>query len=164
MITREMAETPIGTLHFEVARGALVRLGFGQRRGHAHSDGGDAKFADEVEQAIRAWLEGDLGALDGIAVAPQGTAFQRRVWDALTRIPPATTTTYGASARAIGAPHAARAVGAANGANPIALAVPCHRVVGKGGTLTGYAFGVERKRWLLDHERRNIRALRVSSM
>lgn len=102
---------------------------------------------------VRAWFEGDLAAFDGVAVESGGTPFQRRVWAALRRIPPGETTTYGAIAAALGAPRAARAVGLACGRNPIAIAVPCHRVVGADGRLTGYAGGLVRKRWLLEHER-----------
>lgn len=102
----------------------------------------------------RAWFEGDLAALEGIAVDGGGTPFQRRVWAALRRIAPGEITTYGSLAAALGAPGAARAVGLACGRNPIAIVVPCHRVVGAGGRLTGYAGGLDRKRWLLDHERR----------
>jgi methylated-DNA-[protein]-cysteine S-methyltransferase len=83
-----------------------------------------------------------------------GTDFQRRVWAALRHIPAGTTTTYGGLARVIGQPSASRAVGLANGANPIAIVVPCHRVIGADGTLTGYGGGIERKRFLLAHERR----------
>lgn len=102
----------------------------------------------------RAWFAGDLAAFDGTAVDGGGTPFQRRVWAALGGIPAGETTTYGALAGALGAPGAARAVGLACGRNPIAIVVPCHRVVGADGRLTGYAGGLDRKRWLLDHERR----------
>ncbi len=81
-----------------------------------------------------------------------GTAFQRRVWGALREIPPGRTRSYGQLAAAAGRPRAARAAGAANGANPVSLVVPCHRVVGADGRLTGYGGGLERKRWLLAHE------------
>jgi methylated-DNA-[protein]-cysteine S-methyltransferase len=101
---------------------------------------------------VRSYLEGDLGTLDGIPVATGGTAFQRQVWAALRQIPPGTTTSYGALAVRIGHPGASRAVGLANSLNPVALVVPCHRVVGAGGALTGYAGGLERKRWLIAHE------------
>ncbi len=101
---------------------------------------------------LRAYLTGTLDALDDVAVAAGGTPFQDRVWRALRSIPAGATRSYGEIARAIGRPTAARAVGAANGRNPVALVVPCHRVVGSDGALTGYAGGVERKRWLLAHE------------
>ncbi len=101
----------------------------------------------------RAWFGGDLAAFEGVPVDGGGTPFQRRVWAALRRIPPGRTTTYGALAAALGMPRASRAVGLACGRNPVALAVPCHRVVGADGRLTGYAGGLARKRWLLEHER-----------
>ena len=108
----------------------------------------------ELLESLGAFFRGDLRALDPLRVRTGGTDFQRRVWAALREIPSGATTTYGALARAIGRPSAARAVGHANGSNPIALVVPCHRVVGSDGALTGYAGGIERKRWLLEHERR----------
>jgi methylated-DNA-[protein]-cysteine S-methyltransferase len=102
--------------------------------------------------ALDAYFAGDLGALDGIDCATGGTAFQRRVWAALRTIPAGRTLSYGALAARIGAPKAVRAVGLANGANPIGVVVPCHRVIGADGSLTGYGGGLERKRWLLAHE------------
>ncbi|MEN3338973.1 MAG: methylated-DNA-[protein]-cysteine S-methyltransferase [Acidobacteriota bacterium] len=102
--------------------------------------------------ALAAYFAGQLGALDGIGVELTGTAFQRQVWEALRRIPAGRTASYAEIARAIQAPAAVRAVGAANGANPVAVIVPCHRVIGSNGTLTGYGGGLERKRWLLEHE------------
>ncbi|MFI5316472.1 MAG: methylated-DNA--[protein]-cysteine S-methyltransferase [Myxococcota bacterium] len=107
-----------------------------------------------VASALDAFFAGDLGALAALEVRTAGTSFQRSVWAALREIPAGATTTYSALARAIGRPTACRAVGLANGANPIAIATPCHRVLGSDGSLTGYAGGVGRKRWLLDHERR----------
>jgi methylated-DNA-[protein]-cysteine S-methyltransferase len=82
----------------------------------------------------------------------EGTAFQKRVWNLLRDIPYGTTTSYGTLARRLGDPHATRAVGAANGQNPIPIIVPCHRVVGSRGELTGFGGGIDRKRWLLEHE------------
>jgi methylated-DNA-[protein]-cysteine S-methyltransferase len=87
-----------------------------------------------------------------IAVDTGGTAFQQRVWKELRKIPAGRTVSYGCIAAAIGAPSAVRAVGAANGANPVGIVLPCHRVVGSNGQLTGYGGGLERKRWLLAHE------------
>jgi len=106
-----------------------------------------------IRDALAAYFRGDLRALDAIETESGGTAFQRTVWRALRAIPPGTTTSYGALAKRIGRPGACRAVGLANRANPIGIVVPCHRVVGASGALTGYAGGVARKRWLLDHER-----------
>ncbi|CAN5381677.1 methylated-DNA--[protein]-cysteine S-methyltransferase [soil metagenome] len=105
-----------------------------------------------VRAAVAAYFAGDPTALDGLAVRTNGTAFQREVWAALRAIPAGETWTYGRLAAAIGRPRAVRAAGLANGQNPIAIVVPCHRVIGANGTLTGYAGGLERKRWLLAHE------------
>ena len=105
-----------------------------------------------VRAAVERYFAGDVLALDGLTVTTGGTDFQRSVWKALRAIPAGETRTYGQLAAAIGSPKAVRAVGLANGQNPVALIVPCHRVIGANGTLTGYAGGLERKRWLLQHE------------
>ncbi len=105
-----------------------------------------------VSAKLRRYLRGDLAALDDIAVDPRGTPFQELVWRELRGIPPGSTRSYGALAARIGNPSASRAVGLANSRNPIAIVVPCHRVIGADGSLTGYAGGIERKRWLLEHE------------
>ncbi len=102
--------------------------------------------------ALAAYFAGAHAALADVRVATGGTPFQRAVWAALRTIPPGTTTTYGALARAIGRPAAFRAVGMANGANPVAIVVPCHRVIGADSGLTGFGGGLHRKRWLLEHE------------
>jgi len=104
--------------------------------------------------SLRAYFAGDLAAIDGLSVAEQGTPFQRSVWKALREIPCGETRSYADIARRIRNPAAVRAVGLANGANPVGIVVPCHRVIGANGTLTGYGAGVERKRWLLEHESR----------
>jgi methylated-DNA-[protein]-cysteine S-methyltransferase len=101
---------------------------------------------------LRAWLDGDLAAFDGLPVEPGGTAFQRRVWQALREIPPGRTESYGRIAARLGAPNSSRAVGHANSLNPVAIVIPCHRVVGADARLTGYAGGLDRKAWLLRHE------------
>jgi methylated-DNA-[protein]-cysteine S-methyltransferase len=106
----------------------------------------------ELKVRLRRYFEGDLASLHAIAWSTAGTDFQHIVWRALTKITPGATTTYGALARALGNPAASRAVGLANGANPISLVVPCHRVIGADGALTGYGGGLHRKRWLLEHE------------
>jgi methylated-DNA-[protein]-cysteine S-methyltransferase len=105
-----------------------------------------------VRSALDAYFQGDLSAIEGLPVATAGTPFQREVWAALRAIPAGETLSYGALARKIARPAAVRAVGHANGANPIGVVVPCHRVIGADSSLTGYAGGVERKRWLLTHE------------
>ena len=103
--------------------------------------------------ALDAFFAGDLTAIDTLTVRTGGTEFQRSVWAALRRIPAGGSMSYGRLATAIGRPDAVRAVGLANGANPIPIVVPCHRVIGADGSLTGYGGGIERKRWLLAHER-----------
>lgn len=113
----------------------------------------EGRAPEPVRAAIAAYFDGDLTALEGLAVKTGGTDFQRAVWAALRTIPAGQAWSYGRLAQAIGKPAAVRAVGLANGANPIGVIVPCHRVVGANGTLTGYAGGLERKRWLLAHER-----------
>ncbi len=105
-----------------------------------------------VRKALSDYFEGVLDALSAVAWATNGTAFQQQVWSALLDVSPGTTSTYAALAERIGKPAATRAVGAANGANPIAILVPCHRLIGANRSLTGYAGGLERKAWLLRHE------------
>ena len=102
--------------------------------------------------ALAAYFSGDLHALDAVEVELRGTPFQQRVWRQLRSVRAGTTASYAQIARAVGAPHAVRAVGAANGANPVAVIVPCHRIIGSNGSLTGYGGGLDRKRWLLAHE------------
>jgi methylated-DNA-[protein]-cysteine S-methyltransferase len=105
-----------------------------------------------LASAIAAYFDGDIHAIDSLAVATEGTAFQKSVWQALRFIPAGQTISYGELAMRLGKPAAVRAVGLANGANPIGVVVPCHRVIGANGSLTGYGGGLERKRWLLNHE------------
>jgi methylated-DNA-[protein]-cysteine S-methyltransferase len=107
---------------------------------------------DVIREALLAYLRGDLRALDAIEVATGGTAFQREIWGALRQIPAGATVSYGELAARLGRPKAVRAVGLANGANPIGVVVPCHRVIGANRSLTGYGGGLPRKRWLLEHE------------
>lgn len=104
--------------------------------------------------AIHRYFAGDLAALEGLPVKMTGTPFQLAVWNALRTIPCGTTMTYGELARQIGKPTAVRAVGLANGSNPVGVIVPCHRVIGANGSLTGYGGGIDRKKWLLEHESR----------
>lgn len=105
-----------------------------------------------LTEVFRAYFAGDLHAVDGVRVLAEGTDFQRAVWSALREIPCGETRSYAEIARRIGQPSAVRAVGLANGANPINIVVPCHRVIGADGSLTGYGGGIRRKRWLLSHE------------
>ncbi len=163
-MTLEVAEfhSPIGTIMLAVRDGALAALVFVEgwptgrvRLAKRFGDVDLRRAADPagVSGRLAAYFAGDLGALDAIAVDAGGTPFQRRVWAALRTIPPGETVSYQTLARRIGAPTAVRAVGAANRTNPIGIVVPCHRVIGADGSLTGYGGGIERKRWLLTHER-----------
>jgi O-6-methylguanine DNA methyltransferase len=105
-----------------------------------------------IRRRVDGYFAGDLTSIDEIEVRTEGTAFQKQVWAELRRIPASTTLSYGELAKRIGKPGASRAVGLANGSNPIGIVVPCHRVIGSTGALTGYGGGIERKRWLLKHE------------
>jgi methylated-DNA-[protein]-cysteine S-methyltransferase len=105
-----------------------------------------------VWHCIKAYFAGELAAIDGILVETVGTAFQGSVWAALRKIPVGRTLSYGALASRLKCPKAVCAVGLANGANQVGIVVPCHRIIGSDGSLTGYAGGVHRKRWLLNHE------------
>jgi len=149
-------ETPFTTLAAWVdARGRLTRLRL-RARGAAAADAGaihDERAVAHVRQQIGEYCAGKRRMFD-VERAARGSAFQHAVWEALMEIPFGETASYGEIARAIGAPQAARAVGAANHANPIALVVPCHRVIGADGSLTGYGGGLPLKRTLLAHEAR----------
>ena len=160
MIAVQTFDSPIGPLTLAERGGRVCLLHFG-------SDGPeidrmfDRWYAGEprARQALPAtvsvlhrYFEGNLGALDTVAVELNGTAFQKNVWQALRRIPHGTTISYAELARRVGTVSAVRAVGSANGANPVAIIVPCHRVIGSDGSLTGYGGGLERKQWLLAHE------------
>ncbi|KQP40836.1 cysteine methyltransferase [Methylobacterium sp. Leaf104] len=148
--------TPIGPLVLAGTDGALARIGFPVGRGAVTPapdwQRDDRAFAQARAQ-LAAYFDGRLTRFD-LALAPRGTPFQHLVWQALAEIPPGETISYGELARRIGRPSASRAVGAANGANPLPIVVPCHRVIGAGGALTGFAGGLETKRFLLELERR----------
>jgi methylated-DNA-[protein]-cysteine S-methyltransferase len=153
-------ESPVGPLALAIERGKLRDLSFSTEevlherlvRAHpeaeiAHGSGGTPM------KRLRAYFAGDLHAFEDIPVSLAGTPFQRRVWAELRKIPVGRTISYRDLATAIGQPAAVRAVGAANGRNPVALVVPCHRVIAADGKLQGYGGGLERKAWLLRHER-----------
>lgn len=112
----------------------------------------EARSPSRAAHALGAYFAGEVSAIDDVPVETGGTAFQREVWAALRRIPAGRTISYGTLAARLGRPKAVRAVGLANGANPVGIVVPCHRVIGADGSLTGYGGGIERKRWLLAHE------------
>ena len=158
----DRVKTPIGELLLvSDARGRLRMLEFADKeerwrsifRRHFDARAFIEKRDATVAAKLKRYFAGDIAALAEIATDAQGTDFQQACWTNLRKIKPGTTTTYGALAAKMGKPAAMRAVGLANGANPIAIVVPCHRVVGSDGTLTGYGGGLERKRWLLNHER-----------
>jgi methylated-DNA-[protein]-cysteine S-methyltransferase len=111
----------------------------------------------KLTHAMGRYFAGELTAIDTLPVQTAGTPFQREVWRALRKIECGVTVSYGQLAEQIGRPAAIRAVGLANGSNPVGIVVPCHRVIGSNGSLTGYGGGIERKRWLLEHESKNRR-------
>lgn len=117
----------------------------------------ERKRASDFAKALRAYFKGDIAAIDDLPVASFGTDFQRKVWQALRKIPAGETRGYGDFAKSVRRPNAARAIGHANGANPIAVIVPCHRLIGANGSLVKYGGGLERKRWLIDHEAKHAR-------
>ena len=159
-LVQDRVETPIGTVVLVADDGALRLLEFddGPRFGYyMKRQFGDAEIAHQtnpggMSEAVRAYMSGDLQAIDKLEARPRGTAFQERVWAELRKIPAGETITYRELARRAGRPAAIRAAGAANGQNPVAVVVPCHRVIGADGTLTGYGGGLDRKKWLLEHE------------
>lgn len=151
-------ETPLGAFIVAVHGGALKGGWFdGQKyfpeisaeRGWHEAD---TPLLGETARQLQAYFRGELTAFD-LPLAPDGTAFQQQVWQALCAVPCGETTTYAALARVLGKPGAFHAVGAAVGRNPVSVIIPCHRALGSDGSLTGYAGGLERKQWLLDHER-----------
>jgi methylated-DNA-[protein]-cysteine S-methyltransferase len=154
-------DSPVGRIVVAVADPGVLALEFAEDDAQVRSrlaratpgaTFGSGPRADEVIATLRAYFEGDVHAIDELPVQAHGTAFQKKVWAALRTIPAGKTVSYRHIAEAIGAPSAVRAVGAANGQNPIALIVPCHRVIASDGTLCGYGGGLWRKEWLLRHE------------
>jgi methylated-DNA-[protein]-cysteine S-methyltransferase len=148
-------ETPIGPLRVTGDGESVSTLYMHQQRHRPPDDPvmrrDDALLAPVAAQ-LAEYFTGERRDFELSVRFGAGTEFQRRVWDALMAIPYGAVTTYGQLARQLGVPNASRAVGLANGKNPVSIIVPCHRVVGSGGALTGYGGGVDRKRWLLDHE------------
>ncbi|ADO48503.1 methylated-DNA--[protein]-cysteine S-methyltransferase [[Enterobacter] lignolyticus] len=122
---------------------------------HYRREGYQRRASDNpggLSAQLRAYFDGDLAVIDTLPSETAGTPFQREVWKTLRSIPCGQVMHYGQLAEQLGRPGAARAVGAANGSNPVSIVVPCHRVIGRNGTMTGYAGGVQRKEWLLRHE------------
>ncbi len=160
MIAIDTLESPVGPLTIAERAGRICRLHFGP-------DGPSLDAAFErwypgeprlrqpigvARDVMARYFDGQTGAIDAVAVELNGTSFQIEVWHALRRIPAGRTISYAELARRVGNPAAVRAVGTANGANPVAIIVPCHRVIGSDGTLTGFGGGLDRKQWLLTHE------------
>jgi methylated-DNA-[protein]-cysteine S-methyltransferase len=154
-------KTPIGPLFVAADAAGLRFVLFGEGRrppGQDREWRRDAAAVKEAASQLRAYFGGELQEFD-LPLAPEGTPFQHEVWDQLCRIPYGETISYGELARRIGNPKACRAVGLANGSNPISIVIPCHRVIGSNGKLTGYGGGLETKEKLLALERRQLRLL-----
>ena len=147
-ILERTAETPVGRLLLRADAIGLVEIRFGAREIRT----AETEILMRAERELRAYFSGELREFD-VPLHPSGTEFRMRVWNELRAVPYGTTVTYGELARRIGQPNAARAVGMANHANPLPIIVPCHRVIGADGSLTGYAGGLEIKRKLLEVEK-----------
>ncbi len=151
-------DTPLGRYALCASADGLVRIEPARAtrpaRSESRSDSAEQRMLERARDALERYFAGDAAPLAALPVDPHGSEFQHRVWSALREIPVGATASYGEIARRIGSPAAARAVGDANRRNPIAIAIPCHRVIGGDGRLVGYAGGLARKRWLLDHETR----------
>ncbi|NHV26915.1 methylated-DNA--[protein]-cysteine S-methyltransferase [Burkholderia sp. D-99] len=158
-------ETPMGamllvtdrqdTIHALEFTSHVAHLYRGLSERYGVSELASRSVPESISSAFEEYFAGELSAINALSTATAGTDLQQRVWHALRSVPPGTTTTYGKLAKALGFddPRAAIDVGAANAANPVAIVVPCHRVIASNGDLKGYAWGVHRKRWLLGHEK-----------
>lgn len=146
---REACVRALDWSDYEPRMHRLLDLHYGAKRWSLRARTEPSHARAELER----YLAGELTAIDGLRVETGGTPFQREVWARLRAIPAGSTATYGQLAHELGRPTSARAVGMANGANPVGVVVPCHRVIGANASLTGYAGGLDRKRWLLAHER-----------
>lgn len=146
-------DSPVGVVRIEASAEGVSCVSFESGMGEDNAGAGGAAWShcERAREELIAYFAGDLRRFT-VPVAAEGTAFQRRVWAELMRIGFGETLSYGALARRLGDINGTRAVGLANGRNPVAVIVPCHRVIGADGSLTGYGGGLERKRWLLEHE------------
>ena len=173
-LSRTILPTPLGEMLALSSDEGLCALEFTTVKGKARGEGRLPRLETRLARwfppheivdretpiiaRTRRWLkdyfDGTAAEIDDLVFDMRGAPFEQRVWLALRAIPPGQTTSYGAIAQAVQSPGASRAVGAANGANPVAIIVPCHRVIGSTGSLTGYGGGLDRKTWLIDHERR----------
>ena len=160
MVRFDEIPSPVGALTIAERGGRLCLLHFGSLDDDVLTwfdrwyprEPRERRPIPSIAALLRRYFEGDIHAIDTIGVELNGTEFQKAVWTALRRIPVGTTVSYSTLAKRIGHSSAVRAVGTANGANPVAIVVPCHRVVGADGSLTGYGGGLDRKQWLLSHE------------
>jgi len=168
LLHRATISTPLGDMLALASEGGLCALEFDRRSrherldarlrryfpGHEIVDDGEGLFLARTREWLAAYFDGTTAEAPDIPLDMRGAPFELRVWSRLRAIPAGSTSTYGTIAKHLGTPGASRAVGAANGANPVGIIVPCHRVIGSTGTLTGYGGGLERKQWLLNHEAR----------
>jgi len=154
-LNQRVIDSPLGPVTLVATDQAVVGVYFAEhKRRPALDDIPEPPSHAVLDAAAEAFAAYFAGEADGVDLAPatSGTEFQREVWRVLRDIPPGQTWTYAQVAQTVGKPSAVRAVASAIGANPLSIAVPCHRVVGSNGEISGYVGGVERKRWLLDHE------------
>lgn len=140
----------LGWLHCQGTEVGVTRLAFAEKPPAGHGRGG--VYTRAALEALERYFAGELVALDHVAIAPAGTAFQKAVWNELRKVRPGESLSYAELADRLGRPRAVRAVGQANAKNPLAIVVPCHRVVSSDGSLGGYAWGAQRKAFLLEHE------------
>lgn len=171
IILTDHVETPIGPMLLMVRSDRIIGLEFDDQPQRYLKDlrhrFGEFELIEAANPCgfsdrLRAYYGGDIGAVDALPTDGGGTPFQERVWTELRRIPAGTTISYGELAVRLGDRKATRAVGLANGRNPISVVVPCHRVIGADGSLTGYGGGVPRKKWLLAHEGATVREGRAN--
>lgn len=153
----QIIETPVGRIVLRATGEGLTHCQVEGARGEASAGRGErwraaGENVDHAARALERYFAGERKQFDDLVLAPAGTPFQRTVWNALRQIPFGQTESYGSLAVRVGKPGVARAVGLANGRNPIGVIVPCHRVIGADGSLTGYAGGLSMKEWLLRHE------------
>jgi len=147
--------TPLGVANIAATARGVCRLALDEEAATSPTSALDPaaeEHCERAERALREYFAGERSDFGDLELDPEGTDFQRRVWNALLEIPFGVTRSYGELAQAVGSPGAARAVGLANGSNPLWIVIPCHRVIGSDGSLTGYGGGLDRKRWLLEHE------------
>jgi methylated-DNA-[protein]-cysteine S-methyltransferase len=144
-------ESPIGSIELKTSEDAVLSVGFREKL--VSPDKNLPEIQRSLSHQLKAYFQGTLLEFN-LKLDPQGTDFQKRVWQELTNIPFGKIASYQDMANKLGDPKVIRAAASANGKNPIAIIIPCHRVIGKDGSLTGYAGGLHRKKWLLDHENR----------